>query len=128
MAWARRRSGKFNAVRVFQHGRYWPSKLELAVYERLLLRERAGEITNLRCQVKVRFHTHDYGYVNMIPDFAAELVNTGETVYFEAKGVKTREYMRKEKAWALGGPGPLFVYSGNWRSPRVTKTVIPEKK
>lgn len=124
---------KYKAQKVFQHGRYWASKLELAVYEMLLLWQRAGRITDLKCQVKVRFHTHDHGYTNMIPDFSAVDAASGELFYIEAKGIFTREFIRKKKAWKTGGPGALHIYGGRWvknQSPKVhlMEIVVSERK
>jgi hypothetical protein len=124
VSWAKK--SKFGAIKVFQHGRNWPSKLELAVYETLLLMERGGKLAEIECQVKVRFRTFDHGLINMIPDFAAMDLANNEKIYIEAKGFPTQEWRRKKKAWGVGGPGKLYVYTGNWRYPKCTEIVIPK--
>jgi Protein of unknown function (DUF1064) len=126
MAWPKSRRGKFNAVKVFQHGRSWASKLELAVYNLLLMMERGGKLKDIKCQVTVRFHTHDHGKITIIPDFSAIDIPTNELIYIEAKGMVTREFLRKKKAWKVAGPGRLFIYGGAWTYPKLTEIVIPE--
>lgn len=122
----KRAGHKYNAVKVFRHGRNWPSKLELAVYELLLMMERGGKLKDLRCQVHVRFHTYDHGKVRMIPDFQAVDSATGETIYFEAKGFQTKEWLRKKKAWAINGPGKLYIYKGSWQMPKIAEIIEPK--
>jgi predicted nuclease of restriction endonuclease-like RecB superfamily len=119
---------KYNAVKVFQHGRNWHSKLELAVYEMLLMMERGGAYKDIKCQVTVRFHTYDYGKITMIPDFSAIETKTNELVFIEAKGFVTRDFLRKKKAWAIGGPGKLYIYMGDWKYPKLKETIIPKSE
>lgn len=128
----RPRGQKFNATKVFQHGRYWASRLELAVYEMLLMMERGGKLTDIRCQVRVKFHTYEDGIITMIPDFTALDLKTNETIFIEAKGFPTREWVRKKKAWHRaqndinGNPlGKLYVYAGNWRYPKLSEIIEP---
>lgn len=120
------RKNKYNAVKSFKHGRWWPSKLELAVYEMLLMMERGGKFKDLKCQVSVRFHTYDHGNVRMIPDFSAIDCANNELIYIEAKGKRTRDFVRKKKAWAIGGPGKLYIYEGSWRYFKLTEIVEPK--
>lgn len=126
----RKRKNKFGSVKVFQHGRNWASRLELAVYELLLMMERGGRLTNIRCQVTVRFHTFDHGKINMIPDFQAFDVKLNQEIFIEAKGFPTASWRRKKKAWGVGGPAPLYVYGGSWKYPKLIEIVTPkgEKK
>lgn len=120
------RKNKYSAVKVFQHGRNWASKLELAVFEMLLLMERGGKLKDIRCQVTVRFHTHDFGKIQMIPDFSAFDVKLNQEIYIEAKGFPTATWRRKKKAWAIGGPAPLYVYGGAWKYPRLMEIIVPK--
>lgn len=122
MRWAR---NKYKAVKVFAHGRNWPSKLELAIYEMLLMMERGGKLKDIECQVHVEFRTYDHGKIKMIPDFRAFDTQAQELIYIEAKGMPTREFLRKKKAWAVGGPAKLFIYGGNWRYPKLLEIVVP---
>ena len=66
-----KRKNKFNAVKTLAHGRLWSSKLELKVYEMLLMMERGGKFSEIKCQVHCRFKTEDHGKIIMIPDFSA---------------------------------------------------------
>lgn len=117
---------KFNAVKSFRYGKTWPSKLELSVYEILLMMERGGKLKDIKCQVTVNFRTFDHGKIRMIPDFSAIDLATGELIYIEAKGFVTRDWMRKKKAWAVGGPGTLHIYKGSWQYPKCTETIVPK--
>lgn len=120
------RRNKYNAVKTFQYGRWWHSKLELRVYEYLLLLEKAKQISDIHCQVHVRFHTYDHGRVHMIPDFSCFDLTEQKLIYVEAKGKPTREWLRKKKAWAIAGPAPLHIYSGTWKYFKRTEIIIPK--
>lgn len=122
----KRKKNKFQAVKAFQHGRTWASKLELAVYEMLLMMERGGKLKDIKCQVTVRFHTYHHGSILMIPDFSAIELPSNELIFIEAKGIRTSSYIRKEKAWGVCGPGRLFVYGGAWQRPKLMKIVEPK--
>ena len=124
MAWTRK--NKYNRTKVDFHGRSFHSKLEAAVYGLLLLREKAGEITDIKCQVHVKFHTYKYGEVRMIPDFSAVNVEYGEIFYIEAKGFETRDWLRKRKAWLIGGPAKMEIYKGSYKYPKLIETLIPK--
>lgn len=123
--WGKKKN-KYNAVKVFQHGRNWASKLELSVYEMLLMMERGGKFKDIKCQVKVRFHTYKYGLTNIIPDFSAYDCEEKQTVFIEAKGFPTNSFLRKKRAWAINGPGILYIYGGSWRFPKLMETIIPK--
>jgi hypothetical protein len=38
----------------------------------------------------------------------------------------TPEFRRKKKAWAVGGPAKLYIYTGSWQYPKCTEIVIPK--
>lgn len=116
---------KYKAQKVERDGYWFSSKLEAAVYSTLKMMERGGKLKDLKCQVTVNFRTYDHGKVRMIPDFSAIEMPQEELVYFEAKGFKTREWMRKKKAWAVGGPGKLYIYEGSYKYLKLTETIIP---
>lgn len=117
---------KYKSVKVDFHGRSFHSKLEAAVYSLLLLREKSGEITDIKCQVHVKFHTHDFGKIHMIPDFSVVDSKTGELFYVEAKGLFTRDFARKRKAWLAGGPGRMEVWVGRWQRPMLKEILVPK--
>ena len=122
----KRKKNKFNAVKTLAHGRLWSSKLELKVYEMLLMMERGGKFSEIKCQVHCRFKTEDHGKIIMIPDFSAVDNATGKVVYIEAKGFPTASWKRKKKAWAINGPGILYIYGGPYKSPLLIETIVPK--
>lgn len=94
----------------------FPSKLEYAVHEILLLRQRAGKINDIKRQQKVILQ--DGGRDTNISwrvDFSFE--ENGETVYAEAKGIETGEYRLKLKLWRKNPPADLEIYKGSWSNP-----------
>jgi hypothetical protein len=124
---------KFNAVRTNGMG----SKLEAAVYELLLLHEKAGEITSILQQQRVHLANETISYARsgktvIRPifwkvDFSAVNRKTGKKFWIEAKGVETREYKSKLKIWREEGPGELWIYKGSWRNPKLVEIVRPQK-
>lgn len=122
----RKRGHKYSATKVERDGRTFSSKLEAALYDMLAMMQRGSAISDLKCQVHVRFHTYDHGSILMIPDFSAIDSKTGDTVFFEAKGFATREWVRKKKAWAVNGPGRLYVYGGSHRYLKLIETIDPK--
>lgn len=83
----------------------WDSQAERRYYDVLLLREKAGEISNLRRQVRVDLHI---GQRYMRIDFVYE--EDGETIYDDYKGFPTPAWKIKADIWAAGiGPGILRI-------------------
>lgn len=115
-----RRHNKFGAVRTNGMG----SKLEAAVLGMLRLRERDGQIRDIKQQVSV-----DLGFkITWKVDFSFVDVQTGNTHYAEAKGFKTDRYLICLKLWRGGqGPGPLYIYEGSYQRPMLKEIVNPEK-
>ena len=103
-------------------GHSFASKLEAAVFELLWLRERAGEIRNLKCQVYVYLSN---ARIACIPDFQFEYVASGEVAYAEAKGFETDIWRLKKRLWKAYGPGPLEIWKGSHRKPKLIETVYP---
>lgn len=101
----------------------FPSKLEKAVYEILCLRERAGEIRDIKRQATV----HLYGRLKWKVDFSFTVVETGETVWAEAKGKWTEDARIKLNLWRDGlGPGKLELWEGKYQRPILKDVVIPK--
>lgn len=125
MNWGKR---KYGNTKVDFHGRSFASKLEAAVYGVLLLREKSGELTEIKCQVHTKFHTFAHGNIIMIPDFCVTMAETHEVRFIEAKGMFTREWARKKKAWAVNGPGTLEIWGGHYSRPKLIETIIPKEK
>lgn len=118
MKW-RRGKNKYGAVSTGS----FPSKLEAAVYQILLLRERSGEVKEIRRQHVVSLTE---AKINYKVDFSCTLTSTGETLFVEAKGYATDVWNLKKRLWEYYGPGKLEIWCGDYRRPFLKETVIPE--
>jgi hypothetical protein len=116
----RQSKNKFGAQRT--NG--FASKLESAVHDLLKLFERGGEFSNIKCQPHVRLSRAGIGYK---PDFSYTDNKTGETIWVEAKGAETEGYMIRKRLWASYGPGPLHIYKGDYRKPKMVEAIIPNR-
>lgn len=94
------RKPKYKNSRTYSNmiGRWFDSGWECTVAERLWLRQKAGEISDLCFQVNVTL----LGCINMRPDF--QHIEDGELITHEAKGFETSDYVVKRKLWAISGP------------------------
>lgn len=119
MSFWKRNGHKYGAVKTADG---FPSKLESAVNQILFLRERAGEIRNIRRQ-----HRVDLGFgILWKVDFSFELCATDETVFCEAKGIEDATYKHKVKMWRNGaGPGKLEIWKGDYRRPVLVEVISP---
>lgn len=83
--------------------RIFDSKREADRYRELMLMQKAGEIDDLRTQVKYELIPKQYGEdgklleksVNYYADFVYQ--ENGKTVVEDAKGCRTKEYIIKRK-------------------------------
>lgn len=86
----------------------FPSRREAGRYCELVTLQKAGEISNLRIQVKYQLIPAQYEDrfnkknllerpVNYIADFVYNDKRTGELVVEDSKGYRTREYIIKRK-------------------------------
>ncbi len=98
------------------------SKLEAAVEQMLFLREKAKEISDIRSQVTVYLTKAEVVYK---PDFQFVMNATGVVWFCEAKGFQTPEWRIKRRLWTVYGPGPLEIWTGHWRRPALTETIVP---
>jgi hypothetical protein len=102
----------------------FPSKLEKAVYIKLLDQQMCGLISDLKRQQTVILQEGkretriawrlDFSFVNR---------ETGALEYAEAKGVETGEYKLKLKLWRANPPAPLSIWKGNWRKPKLVERI-----
>lgn len=115
--WPKRKINKFNAIRTEGMG----SKLEAAVYQILLLREKSGEISDITKQTRVHLGCGIYWRV----DFSFCVNAAGCRVWAEAKGVKGERYRICLKLWRDHGPGPLEIWEGHYSKPYLKEIVIP---
>ncbi len=98
------------------------SKFESAIYDMLLLRQKLGEIKNIRCQHPTHLTRAQIG---LKVDFSYEDMN-GKITFVEAKGFPTEGWKIKKKLWAYYGPGPLEIWQGDYRRPKLSETLIPK--
>ena len=110
---------KYGAVRTNGMG----SKLEAAVYQILLLREKAGEITDIQKQARVHLSCQIYWKVDFSFMERGTMNRRARRVYCEAKGVETERYRICLKLWTEHGPGPLEIWKGSWQQPKLYKIV-----
>lgn len=110
------------------------SKLEAAVYTKLLDREKLGLIRDIKRQQTVVLIPGGRGErVTWRVDFSFEerhlLESEGEAnwawklAYAEAKGFETRDYVIKLKLWRYMPPAPLEIWKGNYRSPKLVERI-----
>ncbi len=97
-----KRRGKYNAVRTEVDGRWFASKREAEAFVYLRALERAGTLRGLECQVPfplngVSVKTGKPEKVCIyIADFVAQTLD-GQTVVYDAKGMRTAVYRMKAK-------------------------------
>lgn len=99
------------------------SKLEFSVLELLKLREKAKEIKNIQLQQSVSLTRAKIMYK---ADFSYEDKETGKTVWVEAKGFAADTWRLKKRLWACYGPGKLEIYTGTYKKPILSETIIPD--
>lgn len=115
------KNNKYHAIR---EGNF-PSKLESAVYEMLLWRERAKEIKNIKRQHCVKMTLAD---ISWKIDFSFEDNKTGEICFVEAKGIETSDYRIKKRLWAYYGLGVLEIWKGSYKSIYLEETIVTKKE
>lgn len=89
----------------------------------LLLRERAGEIKNIRSQVTLRLTDAKIGYRC---DFVATDCATGLDFGVEAKGFPTEVWNLKKRLYKHYGPFRLEIWTGSHNNPKLTEIIVPE--
>ena len=104
-------------------GRSFASKGERDCYAMLKLREKAGEIDSIECQVTTQLtagltHKTDFKYWDL---------KRGETIWCEYKGFVDQRWRDIKKLWKFYGPGPLRVYCGYGLRMRLLDEIIPDK-
>lgn len=118
---------KYGAKPVTIEGEAFPSKLEGAVYQMLKLRERAGEIRDIRRQssivLKSKCNECGDGPVVWKCDFSFEDAATGARVYAEAKGVETSDYKKRKRLWKAKPPAKLEIWKGSWQRPKLVEVI-----
>jgi hypothetical protein len=105
--------------------RTYDSALERALLQLLHLREKAGEIEDIKHQVTVYLTD---ARVMSRPDYSFVLCATGDTWYAEAKGFETALWRIKRRLWTVYGPGPLEIWKGTAREPVLHEIITPKKE
>lgn len=96
------------------------SGLERDLYNLLKLRERVGELRDIKVKPNVRITEAG---ILVIPDFSAVETKTDQLRYHEAKGCVTEVWLLKMRLWRCYGPAPIDVYVASSRGPAFWKTI-----
>ena len=119
----RKKKDRLGVQRFKAYGESFRSKLEFAVRNILIMREKAGEIKILQREHHVYLHAARFEY---IPDFHCLDLKTGSEFWVEAKGFETDIWKRNYRLWKYHGLGPLEIWKGSAARPRKVETVIPD--
>lgn len=118
------KKNKYNAKRTTVDGASFPSGLEASVYCLLKLREKSGEIKDIKRYASVYL----MGRISWKVDFSCWDIANKRHLWVEAKGMECREYLLKKEIWRCGfGPGPLEIWKGTARKPVYIETIYPDK-
>lgn len=101
------------------------SKLEVAVCEILQWRQKAGEIRIVKSQAHVYLTEAKY---HCIPDFECFDLKLNDLFWVEAKGFEVQRWGDTKKLWRVYGPGPLEIWKGTYRKPRLVETLRPARQ
>ncbi len=103
----------------------FPSKLESAVHDMLLLRVKAGEFISIRRQHVVVLQPGDKDTrINWKIDFSCE-TPSHKTIFVEAKGLATADYKLKLKMFKAQKIGVIEIWSGDYRRPKLMERFEP---
>lgn len=109
---------KYGAVRSGGFG----SKLEHAVHELLKLRERAGEISDIKCQQTIVLQDGPREVkISWRVDFS--FLEDGALAFAEAKGFPTESYSLKLKLFRGTRKEKLYIYKGTHLRPTLAEIV-----
>lgn len=98
------------------------SMLEASIYQMLKYRALAHELTI----DQVQDHVHlSLARILYVPDFKCMSLTTHEPFWVEAKGFEAPRWPTIKKLWKFYGPGPLEIWKGDHRNPRLVETIIP---
>lgn len=110
--WAKRGNGnKYGNQKTVIDGHEFGSKLEAALYHRLLIRQRCGAIRDLKPHPGTVFLSK--ARIQYRPDFSFLDALSGEKMWAESKsGYPDQKWPLKKKLWAFYGPGKLEIWVG----------------
>lgn len=121
--WPQKGAHKYKARSVAKSGRAYASKLESSLHDYLINMERAGEIREIKQQVRVKLSAAE---IVLIPDYSAVEVSTGQTVFYESKGFETPEWRIKRRLWLAYGPSRLYVFKGTYKCLKLKEVLTPK--
>lgn len=98
----------------------YASKIEATVGAILELKQKAGEIKDLKRQPQVFLTAAQITYR---PDFKYTDSKTNIDVYVEVKGVETERWRVIKKLWTRYGPGDLEIWKGTHKYPKLVETL-----
>jgi hypothetical protein len=116
-----KRVNKYKSKRVDYDYHNFASKLEASLYQWLKLREKNGEISDIRSQETVYLTKARIIYK---PDFSYTDNKTKERIYAESKGIETPEWRIKRRLWQHYGVGKLEVYKGKYDNFKLSETLV----
>jgi hypothetical protein len=105
-----------------------PSALEASVCEILILREKAGDIRELKYQSTVHLA---FGIKWKVDWEFEQCQNSSNNIECEwvQRFAETRDYRLKLRMWKNGcGPAPIEIWKGSARRPMLVETIWPEAK
>lgn len=121
-----KRRSKFNKYNRTRTANGFDSKLEEAVYNILLMRERNGEIKDIRRQHTIVLQEGKRTTrIVWKCDFSFTDIKTGKTVFAEAKGFQDRVYLLKLKMFRAKPQGRLEIYKGTYQRPFLAEVIEP---
>jgi hypothetical protein len=92
-----KKNSKYGNEKTEVGGILFDSKREAKRYKELLILLKAGVIGLLERQISYELNEGGTHSLKYIADFRYILCDTGETVVEDAKGYKTREYLKKKR-------------------------------
>lgn len=123
------RANKYGAKRATRGGLRFDSQAEARRYDELVLLEKAGEIEDLKRQVRYRLEVNGVHVCDYVADFTYVRFSRPRQrvrVVEDCKGVMTREYLLKKKLM-LAVYGIAIEESGRQRKARRPRFHAPPK-
>lgn len=105
---------KFKSQKVSYDNYTFASKLEASLYHMLKLREKSGEISDIKCQETIYMTLARIIYK---PDFSFIDNKTNTKIFAESKGFETNSWRIKRRLWEYYGAGNLEVWRGSYTRP-----------
>lgn len=113
---------KYGAQPATLDGRRFASTAERDYAAELHLRQRAGEIADLREQHQVALTDARIAYR---PDFS--FLERGRRIFVDVKGVETPRFKVIAALWSVYGPGPLRIVKRQRRAFVIAREILPRR-